>query len=175
MQNNLFSCHKMKDAAFWIEKLNLQPHPEGGFYSETYRSKEIILENGLPKRYGSPRSFGTAIYFLLRSEDISAFHRIKSDELWFFHTGSATEICCLSHEGVKTIYLGSEYEKGQSFQLLVPANTWFGARVVTSESFALLSCTVAPGFAFEDFELGERTKLVMEFPESRSVIEMLTK
>lgn len=165
----------MKDAAYWIEKLNLRPHPEGGFYSETYRSTETILENGLPNRYGTPRSFATAIYFLLRSEDISAFHRIKSDELWFFHAGSTVEVSMLTKSGLEVFLLGPEYEKGQNFQLLVPSNTWFGAKVIASESFALVSCAVSPGFAFEDFELAKRPELLMEFAKHRAVIESLTK
>ena len=86
----------MQTANYWIEKLNLKQHPEGGFYSETYRSKETISKDALPDRYTSNHSFGTAIYFLLRSEDVSAFHRLKSDELWFFHLGSPVEVVFLT-------------------------------------------------------------------------------
>ena len=150
----------MNTAEYWIEKLNLKQHPEGGFYSETYRSKEAISISALPDRYISDHSFGTAIYFLLRSEDVSAFHRLKSDELWFFHLGSPVEVVFLTENGTESHILGTDFEKGERFQLVIPANTWFGARVLTPDSFVLVSCTVCPGFEFQDFELGEKE----EFP-----------
>lgn len=146
----------MNTANYWIEKLNLKQHPEGGFYSETYRSTEAISKYGLPDRYNSDRSFGTAIYFLLRSEDVSAFHRLKSDELWFFHVGSPVEVIFLTANETQSHILGTNFEKGERFQLVIPANTWFGARVLKPDSFVLVSCTVCPGFEFQDFELGKK-------------------
>jgi len=150
----------MNTALYWIEKLNLKQHPEGGFYSETYRSKETISKTALPDRYNCDHSFGTAIYFLLRSEDVSAFHRLKSDELWFFHVGSPVEVVFLTINGTESHVLGADFDKGEHLQLVIPANTWFGARVLTADSFVLVSCTVCPGFEFQDFELGEKE----EFP-----------
>jgi predicted cupin superfamily sugar epimerase len=160
----------MKSAEYWIEKLNLKQHPEGGFYSETYRSKETISKDSLPDRYTSDHSFGTAIYFLLRSEDVSAFHRLKSDELWFFHLGSPVEVVFLTETGAESRVLGTDFEKGEHLQLVIPANTWFGARVLTDDGYVLVSCTVCPGFEFQDFELGKRGDLLVEFPGSSEVI-----
>jgi len=162
----------MQDAVFWINKLGLKAHPEGGFYNETYRSGEKISTSALPPRFSSDHSFGTAIYFLLRSEDISAFHRIKSDELWFFHAGSPVEVFFLTENGVEVHLLGNTEEA--SFQLLVPANAWFGAKVIDANSFTLVSCTVSPGFEFEDFELAKRHDLFLEFPDQEELIRRLT-
>lgn len=160
----------MKSAEYWIEKLNLKQHPEGGFYSETYRSKETISKDALPDRYTSDHSFGTAIYFLLRSEDVSAFHRLKSDELWFFHVGSPVEVIFLTANGTQSHILGTNFENGERLQLVITANTWFGARVLVPDSFVLVSCTVCPGFEFQDFELAKKEELLAEFPESSEVI-----
>jgi uncharacterized protein len=157
-------------ASDWIEKLQLKPHPEGGFYSETYRSQEHVSQQSLPSRYGGYRSFGTAIYFLLRSEDISTLHRLKSDEMWFFHAGSALEVVFLGENGVSKHLVGTKPEHGQHWQLLVPANTWFGARVLEPNSFALVSCVVFPGFDFADFELAERQNLLGQFPQHQEII-----
>ena len=161
----------MHTAKYWIEKLDLKQHPEGGFYSETYRSKETIAQNALPDRYTSDHSFGTAIYFLLRSEDVSAFHRLKSDELWFFHLGSSVEVVFLTENGIESHILGADYEKGERLQLVIPANTWFGARVLTPDNnFVLVSCTVSPGFEFQDFELAQKEDLLAEFVGCKEVI-----
>lgn len=165
----------MHAAQYWIKSLGLQPHPEGGFYKETYRASESIPAKGLPGRFTGGRSFSTAIYFLLRSEDRSLFHRIKSDELWHFHAGSALSIYILDHKEVKVLMLGPEIEKGQSLQVVVPANTWFGALVNEPDHYTLTGCTVAPGFDFADFELAERHALLDTYPQHRKEIELLTK
>ncbi len=165
----------MQNTEYWIEKLNLKQHPEGGFYTEMYRSTEFIPKTVLPNRFENDHCFGTAIYFLLRSEDISAFHKIKSDELWFFHAGSAVEVVFLDQFGTHSYFIGSDFEKGESFQLVVPANTWFGAKVIQPNSYVLVSCTVSPGFEFQDFELGNRAELIHQFPESEKTIKLLTR
>ena len=109
-------------AEYWIDRLGLAAHPEGGFYKETYRSAENIQTCGLPLRFGSPRSFSTAIYFLLRSEDRSLFHRIKSDELWHFHLGASLNIYVLQDSKLSIFKLGSNIDDGESFQVTIPAN-----------------------------------------------------
>lgn len=162
----------MQDATFWINKLGLKPHPEGGFYVETYRASEKVAGAALPARFKSDHTFGTAIYFLLRSEDISAFHRIKSDEIWFFHVGSPVNVYFLTEQGLEVHRLGND--ENASFHLVVPAHTWFGAKVVDSTSFTLVSCTVSPGFEFEDFELAIRHDLLSEFPQHEEAIRELT-
>jgi predicted cupin superfamily sugar epimerase len=164
----------MKPAEYWINHLNLHAHPEGGFYKETYRSQETIPDKALPDRFNSDRNFSTAIYFLLRSEDRSMFHRIKSDELWHFHAGTSLSIYVLMNDELKIYTLGNEPDKGQSLQIVIPANSWFGAKVNGESSYTLAGCTVAPGFDFQDFELADRAILLKEFPHHLDVIEMLT-
>jgi predicted cupin superfamily sugar epimerase len=164
----------MVDTEYWIEKLALLPHPEGGFYKETYRAKESISPDGLPVRFKGARSFSTAIYFLLRSQDRSMFHRIKSDELWHFHTGSALSIYVLNEQGLNVHKLGNNPENGESFQVIIPANCWFGAKVNEADTYTLVSCTVSPGFDFTDFELAERESLLKNYPDFGALIDMLT-
>ena len=121
----------MKNAAYWIEKLGLLPHPEGGWFRETYRSSETIPVAGLPERFGGERSFSTAIYFLLESGQVSAFHRIKSDEIWFFHDGGPLAIHSISGNGDHEITrLGNNPDNGESFYAVVPAGSWFGAQLI---------------------------------------------
>lgn len=166
----------MKQAAYWIEKLALAPHPEGGWFRETYRAQETIPVAGLPGRFDSARSFSTAIYFLLVSGQFSALHRIKSDELWFFHAGGPLAIHSLTEEGRHhTRILGNTPEQGQTLQAVVAAGSWFGAHPLAPHSFTLVSCTVAPGFDFSDFEMGGRNELLTLFPQHRTMIEQLTR
>ena len=152
-----------------IELLHLLPHPEGGYYKETYRS-DTHTQNAA----GKPRNLTTAIYYLLENNDKSCFHRIQSDEMWFFHQGSAIEIVTIQNEQLITYILGDDISNGEALQVLVPANTWFAARIKSKTGFSLVSCTVAPGFDFEDFELASRTKLTLEFPHLKQIIEQFT-
>lgn len=164
----------MQTADYWIHHLTLGPHPEGGFYRETYRSKENIQLCGLPSRFPSPRSFSTAIYFLLRSEDKSLFHRIKSDELWHFHAGSALYIYLLEHGNLTVFKLGNNLEAGELLQVVIPANCWFGAKLLAQNAYTLSGCTVAPGFDFKDFDIADRKQLLQEFPNHADIIIELT-
>jgi uncharacterized protein len=164
----------MKTAQYWIEHLHLQAHPEGGFYKETYRAAEQIPKEGLPGRFPAARHYSTAIYFLLRAQDRSLFHRIKSDELWHFHAGSSLTIYVLQDGQCREHILGADIEKGESLQVVVPANCWFGAKVNDPNGYVLSGCTVAPGFDFADFELADRGLLLKEFPDQRLVIGQLT-
>jgi predicted cupin superfamily sugar epimerase len=164
----------MLPAEYWIQHLNLIAHPEGGFYRETYRAEETIQICGLPSRFDAPRNFSTAIYFMLRSQDKSLFHRIKSDELWHFHYGDTLHLYILNKESVNVVKLGSKVHEGDSLQVVIPANCWFGAKVIHPGSYTLSSCTVAPGFDFNDFELADRAKLLLEFPCHKEIINHLT-
>ena len=156
------------DAQYWIRKLNMQPHPEGGFYKQTYQSEGMI--SALNRRYA------TAIYFLLHDEQFSAFHRIQSDELWHFYTGSPLEVLVLHDSGeLQTLQLGPHPEDGEQFQAVVPAGKWFASRLVQSQSYALLGCTVSPGFDFRDFEMADRQHLVQQFPQHEVLITSLTR
>ena len=159
-----------------IASLNLQSHPEGGWYRETYRSTETISANELPDRFDGPRSFATAIYFLLNSESFSALHRIKADEQWHFYSGSALTIHVIRRDGhYAPIKLGQNLEQGESFQAVVPHGCWFGATVDTPESYALVGCSVSPGFDFKDFEMAQREILKKEFPQHTELIDRLTR
>ena len=166
----------MKPASYWVEKYNLLPHPEGGYYSETYRAGESIRKESLPDRFTGNRSFSTGIYFLLEAGQFSAFHRIKSDEMWHFYAGDALEIFVLNPEtgNPDVILLGSDPENGETFQAVVPAGSWFGSRPASGSSYALVGCTVAPGFDFEDFEMAEKEALISEFPKYSGLIQEMT-
>ena len=165
----------MKDARYWIEKLELLEHPEGGWYKEVYRSDESIPENGLPARFNAGRSISTSIYYLLEKENKSHFHRIKSDELWHYYSGnSAIEILIIRKGKLERLLLGSNFEEGESFQLVVPKNCWFAAHLINKDGFALVGCTVSPGFHFEDFEMAEQKELLQNFPEFIDTIKQFT-
>lgn len=159
---------------YWIEKLALLAHPEGGFFRETYRSKGTMDRDTLPTTFPGSRNFSTAIYFLLPSKDFSSFHRIQSDELWHYHVGGSLWIYVLTQDGLEVKKLGVNLEAGEALQVTIPAACWFAAEVV-SGPFVLAGCTVSPGFDFSDFELARRPSLVQEFPEHRAIIERLTR
>lgn len=165
------------EAEYWIEKLGLISHPEGGYFRETYRSHEEIDAAALPARFGGgKRAMCTAICFLLSGYDFSAFHRIRSDEVWHFYCGAPLAVHVLDETGgYSRRLLGRDGEKGELFQLVVRAGTWFGASLECSDSFALVGCTVAPGFDFRDFEMGDRSNLIRLYPHHRALIERLTR
>jgi predicted cupin superfamily sugar epimerase len=151
-----------------IEIMGLVAHPEGGFYAETYRSTESLTTAD------GERSLATSIYFLLRSEDVSHFHRIKSDELWFWHEGSPLSVHLLGEKGHEILKLGPVDHSGSFPQHLVKADTIFGSAVDEPDSYALVSCVVAPGFDFRDFELFKTDDLLPLFPDSEEIIRKLT-
>ena len=153
-----------------IRHLQLLPHPEGGYYRETYRAAEEVTGPA-----GVKRNVCTAIYFLLEGAGKSHFHRIRSDELWFFHTGMAVEIFEIVEGKLVTVVLGPDLEEGARPFVVIPANTWFAARVKDASGFSLVSCTVAPGFDFADFELAQRARLTDDFPDLEPVIAEFTR
>jgi predicted cupin superfamily sugar epimerase len=153
-----------------IRALDLAPHPEGGFYRETYRAKETV---STPR---GPRAASTAILFLVVRGSFSALHRIASDEVWHFHLGAPLRIVCLREDGSRGDHLlGLDLGRGERPQAVVPAGTVFGARIEGDGDFALVSCTVAPGFDFADFELGERPSLAARFPDHVEIVRALTR
>ncbi len=133
-----------------IQHLSMLPHPEGGYYKETYRCAERMTTTD-----GRERNVCTAIYYLLQDEEKSRFHRIKSDEIWLFHQGQTLEIVMLEDGVQRSVFLGNDVENGEVPQAVVPAGAWFGAGLKEGKGYALVSCTVAPGFDFEDFELAK--------------------
>lgn len=158
--------NKEQQIDFLVKELDLIPHPEGGFYRETYRSEETIK--------GGKRSLMTSIYFLLTSENVSHFHRIKSDELWYYHGGSPLVVHILDAAGHHQHIVGNDPEKGYLPQFLVPKNTIFGSTVLEKNSYSLVSCVVAPGFDFADFELFKKEELLAAYPIHSDIIEKLT-
>lgn len=165
----------MHTAQYWIKKLQLQKHPEGGYFREVYRSDELIPKHSLHERYSGERNHGTSIYFLITNTEFSAFHRIKSDETWHFYHGSSITIYIIDENGkYSTVRLGSNPEKDEAFQYTIPHSTWFAVSVDEPDSYALVGCTVAPGFHFNDFELGERENLLRLYPKYEAVIKKFT-
>lgn len=161
-------------AGYWIEKLDMIQHPEGGYFKETFRAEEKTAADQLPDRYATERCISTSIYFLLTTESVSNFHRLNSDEIWHFHTGGAARIHMISPEGVYGYKdIGTSLEEGQQLQVIIPRHTWFAAEVI-SGYYILVGCTVAPGFEFEDFELAQRNALSEEHPDLSSLIERFT-
>jgi len=166
----------MKTAHYWIRKLKLKKHPEGGYYREMYRSNETIPSKSLPGRYSGKRAFSTSIYFLLCGNESSAFHRLKSDELWHFYAGGPLTIHIISPSGkYSTMKLGSNPDRAQTFQYVVKRNNWFGASIDSKQGFSLVGCTVAPGFDFTDFELADRKELLRLCHSRKSIIKKLTR
>jgi|SRR5579862_4225850 len=159
-----------------IQLLGLKPHPrEGGFFAETYRSRENIPGNVLPTRYGEARAFGTSIYYLLKAGTFSAMHRLQSDEIFHFYLGDPVEMLQLPPDGTGRIMkLGPDLVTGERPQIVVSQNVWQGSRLAPGGKFALLGCTVAPGFDYADYAHGRREELVRDYPEFREWIEALT-
>lgn len=151
-----------------VSILNLTPHPEGGWYRETYRSNEGFPGVG---EFPEGRSHCTSIYFLITSDGFSALHRIKSDETWHFYAGDPIEIVELDEHGnlIQTV-LGDG-----AYQYTVPSGNWFGSRVYAQGRWSLVGCTVSPGFDFKDFEMANRERMLNLFPNHAEIIRQLTR
>ncbi|RZN82879.1 MAG: cupin domain-containing protein [Winogradskyella sp.] len=159
-----------------VQKLKLLPHPEGGFFKETYRSEGTILKSSLAEVFKSKRNYCTGIYYLLKSNDFSAFHKINQDEMWHFYIGSPIELHMISENGVlSTVKIGNDILNDEVLQFVVPKNYWFAAKVVNSDSYSLVGCTVAPGFDFKDFTLASRKDLSEKFPQHSAIIKAFTR
>lgn len=158
----------------WIEKLNLIPHPEGGYYKETFQSGENVSDKELSVNFDGQRKLYTSIYFLLRSNDVSHFHRLKSDELWYYHAGSPLTIHIIHENGeYEEVRLGLNIDKGEVLQFLVPKNSIFGSSVMDKDSGSLVGCMVSPGFDFQDFELFTQEELLSKYPQHLDIIKKL--
>ena len=152
-----------------VHMLDLAPHPEGGYFRETYRSQHAGPDG---------RAASTLIYFLLAPGQVSKLHRIDADEGWHLYLGGPLEIHELDaarpHESPIVTRLGTDLARGERPQHVVPAGRWFGAALAAGAPYALVGCSVAPGFEFEHFELARRPELVARFPAARDLIERLT-
>lgn len=164
-------------AKTYIDTLQMEAHPEGGYFKETYRSRHLMdVTQGDGGGTSTKRSVSTGIYFLLEKSEFSAFHKIQSDEMWHFYAGQALEVLELNERGeLCSTRLGSDILGGEVHQHVVPANTWFASRVADGDSFSLVGCTVAPGFDFADFCLADRAILVAAFPQHSLTIAELTR
>ena len=164
-----------KKAQSYIIQLNLQPHPEGGYFREVYHSDEIIQKESLPTRYDGNRNFSTSIYFLLEGEQKSKFHRLKSDEQWHFYNGCPVKIYILNENGELSVTtLGDNILNGEVFQTVIKRNNWFAAELIDKNSFCLVGCVVSPGFNFNDFELANRDELITTYPQHKGLVIRFT-
>jgi predicted cupin superfamily sugar epimerase len=162
-------------AQHWIDRLNLEPHPEGGWYRQTYRAPLMLPQSALPGHHGD-RAACTAIYFLLAGDQFSAFHRLRSDEVWHFYAGSGLIVHVIKPDGeYQQLLLGSNPASGEHLQGVVPAGCWFGSSLRQPDTLALVGCTVAPGFDFADFEMAKRDELIAQYPQHRAIVESLTR
>ncbi len=172
-----------RTARDWLDTLQLLEHPEGGYYRVTYTADTTISQAALPGRFRGPRPVSTAIYFLLSNQKdagggdgFSAFHRLQSDEMWHFHTGGPLNVHVLAPDGSYTLLvLGPDARQGQQFQSVVRAGCWFASAPAHPDTFALVGCTVSPGFDFEDFELARYEDLAAVYPEHRDLIRRFTR
>jgi uncharacterized protein len=161
---------------FLISHFELEKHPEGGYFRETYRSPDVLSPAGMPPRYPRARNASTSIYYLLEGKDMSVFHRLRSDETWYFHEGNPLAVYLMDPaNGLRRVILGSHPVKGEEYQCPIPAGTWFAAHLLDSTGYAFIGCNVAPGFDFEDFEIGKREELLGQFPQHGDTIRLLTK
>jgi predicted cupin superfamily sugar epimerase len=153
--------------------LQLTPHPrEGGWYVRTYEARETVSL----ARYDAPRRTGTAIYYLLERDTFSEMHRLRSDEVFHLYVGDAVEMLQLreGHAG-QVIVLGTDLAAGERPQVVVERGVWQGSRLRAGGAWALLGCTVSPGFEFEDYEAGDRAELMGLWPEFAETIAELTR
>lgn len=164
-----------KTAKYWIRQLRMEAHPEGGYYKEVYRAGEFIQKKGLPNRYSGFRAFSTSIYFLLTGDQFSAFHRLKSDEVWHFYQGDPLVLHILVGNGKHlSVHLGPDLSQKQHLQFAVPRGAWFAAQPLAASGYSLLGCTVAPGFDFDDFELAGKEYLKKVYPRHVELVERFT-
>ena len=159
-----------------IRLLKLEKHPkEGGYFRETYRSPQSIPREHLPSAYSGPRDFSTAIYYLITPDSFSAMHRLPGEEIFHHYLGDGVEMLLLHPDGNSEIVtIGNDLLRGQSPQVIVPANTWQGSRLIDGGRFALLGCTMSPGFDYADYQHGSRDELIRQYPSQSQRIAALT-
>jgi predicted cupin superfamily sugar epimerase len=161
-----------KYAKYWIKKLKLGQHPEGGYFTSTYRSDKIIDLS----EYEGRRSTCTAIYYLLTGNQFSSFHIMKSDEIWHFYSGSSLTLYIIDSKGVLSkVVLGPNFNEGERFQVVVKSDCWFAVSINKKNSYSLVGCTVAPGFDYKDWKIGNRKRLTEMYPEHKKIISKFTR
>ena len=153
-----------------VRALALVPHPEGGWFRETYRSTERVAPGSLPARFPGARCLATSILYLLPAGGRSHFHRLRSDETWWHHDGGAMHLHLLGAHGLRLVVVGPE-----SPQAFVPHGTWFAAEPEPGAEFALAGCGTSPGFEYEDFELASRDGLLADYPAQHELVIRFTR
>ncbi len=157
-----------------ISHYRMQPHPEGGYFQQTYKSSGSIPLPALPEGFSGSRAFSTAIFFLLEQGNFSAFHRIKSDECWHFYEGQTLLVHIITPEAeIKTVRLGPDIANGEVYQFVVPAHCWFASEPAPGTAYSFVGCTVSPGFDFADFEMADSAGLVTQYPTHGEMIHRL--
>ncbi len=160
---------------YFIEKLGLKSHPEGGYYKECLKSKDVIDASTINQGFDGERRLWTSIYFLLKDREISRLHRLRADEVWYFHSGTPLVIYIIDKNGeIRRVKLGLDIERGEQPQILVSKGSIFGAEM-DGTGYSLVGCMVAPGFEFSDFELLDKEKLILDYPQHEFIIRKLTK
>ena len=167
----------MLNAAKIRELLHLEPHPiEGGYFAETYRSREKVPQGALGAAYMGERLMGTAIFYLLTPETFSAVHKLSGDELFHFYLGDPVEMVQLQPDGTgEVLVLGQDIEAGMRLQHAVPGGCWQGSRLIAGGEFALLGTTMSPGFDYADYVTGQREGLTEQYPQFAERIKALTR
>ena len=161
------------NAKDWIDRLGLQPHPEGGWYKETYRAGFQVTPVQGPTN-GEATNAVTSIYYMLEGEDFSAFHRIAYPEIWYYHDGEPVTVHEIDLQGnyqARTLGKG----EGQVLSLVVEPGVWFAAELPGKQGYGLVSCAVAPGFQFEIFEMGKREDLLSSYPRHEEILRRLSR
>jgi predicted cupin superfamily sugar epimerase len=159
-----------QNSAYWISHLQMSRHPEGGYYKETYRSDKQVLHTGATEL----RSACTSIYYLLEKADYSGFHKLSSDEIWYFHTGSPLSLHIISPEGHHFSKTLSGNADGD-WSIAIPAHHWFAAEIPSKSGYCLVSCAVAPGFEFSELEMANKELLAAKFPEHSELLMRLSR
>lgn len=161
-----------KRAEYWIKKLCLREHPEGGYFVESYKAEKVV---NLPD-YDGPRHACSAIYYLLEGHQFSSFHTMKSDELWHFYAGSNLTLHIIETDGrLNQIILGSDVDNNkETFQAVVKSGSWFAASINKHNSYSLVGCTVSPGFDYRDWKLVDIEILTKMYPQHKLIIEKYT-
>ena len=159
-----------------VKRLGLEPHPEGGYFREVYRSAISVDHPGIPPGHAAARCGGSLIYFLLEAGDFSAFLRVKwTDEVWHFYAGGAVELHTIDASGHHRSVMIHDDITAAEPATVVPAGCWQAARLADDSPWALCGCTVAPGFEFADFEMPMRAQLLEQFPQHAEIVQALTR
>lgn len=153
-----------RTVADWVNELDLIPHPEGGYYKEIIQAERHIAQTTRPAY--------TSIYFLLTDDNISHFHRIDTDEIWYYHYGQTLTVHMIHKNGeYESVHIGPNIAQGEVLQYVVPAGTIFASSIKEESGYALVGCMCQPGFMFEHFEMFDQATLKADYPHLSQVIE----